>query len=214
MLEFTTTPDPVFRAIVEAALMHIREQLYPYVETYTPPATDLKEQDEFYADLYDELVPFFTRAEALQLVDRLQAALLDEKTVYELTDYHRLVLYYALAMFCDLHNDKALGDDGEVGPYIIDRIEVSHILEVYFPDTDFLMGPDLLHSEEFQPGEMGFTRAAWRIAAGLRPEPEDLQLTAIPPGRSTMELLEPPPNGWPTSGYIGPYPLKEPESGA
>jgi len=214
MLEFATRPDPIFRAIVEASLVHLRGDLYPFVEDYNPDIEQLKDQDEIYADLYGELVPFFTRSEALDLVDRLLSELRDGAAIYELTDYHRLVLYYGLAMFCDLHNDNALGDDGRVGAYVIDRIDLGHALDIYFPDTDFLIGPALLQTEDFQPDHFGFTRAARRIAAGLRPLPEDLQLRRMSPEESTMELAEPPPKGWPTSGYVGPYPLKEREFGA
>ena len=150
----------------------------------------------------------FTREEVLEVVDRLRSALSDEQ-FYALTDHHRLVLHDALEMFCDLHNDNVFGNEGKVGPYVIDRIDLGHILDVYFPDTDFLMGTLLLRSEENRPGEFGFTRAAWRIAAGLRPRPEDLALTPIAREVSTMEPLEPPTKGWPTAGYIGSYPLAE-----
>jgi len=46
MLQFETQPDPIFRVIVEEALAHLREQLYPFAETYTPTKEALAEEDE------------------------------------------------------------------------------------------------------------------------------------------------------------------------
>jgi hypothetical protein len=211
MLEFASEPDPIFGAIVDAALRETRDILFPYLPSAEPLSPeDLAGREEEYDALFPNLVPVFTWREALAMVDRLIAAKAAPE-LYHLNDYHWLVLYSALDLFCDLHNDKALGRDGKVGPYVIDRIDLDAFLDTYFFDADFLAGPGLLQAEEVQPDFYGYTRTAWKIAAGLRPSTEEQELERIDPQDSDMEAPEPRQKPWPTAGYVGPYPLREPE---
>ncbi len=71
--------------------------------------------DEHQRELYPELTRFFDRKELLEVLDRLLEAS-QQPAMYEITDYHWLVVHECLEMFCGLHNDDALGDDGKVGP--------------------------------------------------------------------------------------------------
>ncbi len=79
-----------------------------------------------------------------------------------------------------------------------------------FFDTDFLVGPMLLHAEEKAPGQLQITKEAWRIAAGLKPTARDLRMVRVSP-RELARLRSEPPSAVPASGYIGPYPLRERE---
>jgi hypothetical protein len=121
-----------------------------------------------------------------------------------LTDYHWLVLYACLRLYCDLHNDGATGD--QVGRYEIEHIDFDAIVERFFFDTDFMMGATLLAAEEAAPGQLRVTRQAWKIAAGLRPEAKDLRLTVVrrsgEDGCDSVRCV-------PVFGYGGPYPLWE-----
>lgn len=206
MLEFQTTPDPIFLAILDAALEHARNDLYPFLETAQPSQEDLAEQDEFYRDLYPDLARLFTREEALAVVDRLTAAL-HEETLYRATDFHWLVLHGCLLVFCELHNDDALGRDGKVGPYTIDEIDFDSILSAFFFDIDFLFHGELIvsseHGERTPPG---ITEQSWKIAGGVKPGAADLALTAITLEDSWSEPAADKPV--PLSGYVGPYPMR------
>ena len=81
----------------------------------------------------------------------------------------------------------------------------------FFWDTDFHLGSVLLEAEERAPGQVQATRQAWKIAAGLRPDPEDLQIVAVQ--RDEEEIWPPDPDERPVpeSGYVGPHPLLEPD---
>ena len=210
MLSFQARPDRVFLAILHEALQRTREEL-DFAPTYTPTHEDHAEMDEHYRALYPELARFFERRELVEVLDRLLQAQ-REPAVYEISDYHWLVLHECLEVFCDLYNDAVLDHDGQVGPYIIDTIDFEAIVSRFFWDIDFQLGSVLLEAEERAPGRVQATRQAWRIAAGLRPDPEDLQIVAIPQSAEEIWSSDPDERPAPESGYIGPYPLLEPDT--
>ena len=211
MLQFQVRPDRVFLAILHEALQRTREEL-DFAPAYSPTHEDHQEMDEHYRELYPEIARFFERRELLKVLDRLLEAN-QQPTIYEITDYHWLVVHECLEVFCDLHNDAALGDDNEVGPYIIDTIDSAAIVSRFFWDTDFQLGSVLLEVEERKPGRMQATRQAWKIAAGLRPDPEDLQIVPVPLEEEEISPSDPDERPVPESGYVGPYPLREPDDG-
>ena len=133
MIAFANDPDPIFRAILDAALQWTRDEFYPYVDSYQASAEEIRQLDEGYED--SQLSRFFSRSEALAQTDRLITALQDSNH-YRVTDYHWLILYVALETFCDLHNDGEFGDS--VGPYTIDHIDFGSMIDQFFFDTDFL----------------------------------------------------------------------------
>jgi len=208
MLHFQMRPERVFLAIFHEAVQRTREEL-DFAPAYTP-TQDQAEMDEHYRALYPEITRFFARRELFEVLDRLIEAS-QQPTIYEITDYHWLVVHACLEVFCDLHNDDALGSDGEVGPYIIDTIDFEALVSRFFVDTDFRLGSVLLQAEERKPGRVQATRQAWKIAAGLKPDPDDLQI--VPVDRSEQETWPPDPDERrvPESGYVGPYPLLEPD---
>ena len=58
----------------------------------------------------------------------------------------------------------------------------------------------------------GLTSQAQKIAAGLKPDPEDLEIVPVSDEDSEAgAVLQPSGRPYPTSGYIGPYPLREPK---
>ena len=68
----------------------------------------------------------------------------------------------------------------------------------------------LLRTEEMAPDQLGITKEAWKIAAGLKPNARDLRLDRMSPAEVSELHYEPPPTV-PSSGYVGPYPLREPD---
>lgn len=210
MLVFQEEPDRIFLAIVHEALAHVREvHLVCYRQGYRPTRSERKELDESYRSLFPDLARFFTRTQLIRLVERLLAASRDEHRWYRLTDYHWLVLYSCLHLYCDLHNDDATGTGDRVGPYEIEAIDFDAIVDQFFFDTDFLMGPLLLEAEEKAPGQLLATHEAWKIAARLKPAAKELRLKPV--ARDTgPEIEKGAGRAVPQAGYVGPYPLREP----
>jgi len=208
VIVFQEESDSIFLALVHEALEYVRDvHLVRYRSGYRPTTAERRELDELYADLYPELTRFFTRPQLIRVIERLLRASRDAGRWYRITDYHWLVLYASLQMYCDLHNDGATGTGDRVGPYEIERIDFDALVGQFFFDTDFLMGPVLLEAEEKSPGQLGPTRAAWKIAAGLKPGPKDLRLRPVE--RPRDEMASGRRRATPASGYIGPYPLRE-----
>jgi hypothetical protein len=208
MLLFEVVPDPVFLVILHEALAYVREvHLLLYREGYRPSRSEREELDQQYAELFPELAPFLTRARLVRVLDRLLSASRDTQ-LYRLTDYHWLIIYVCLKMYCDLHNDGTTGTGDVVGLYEIERIDFDAMVDRFFFDTDFLLGKLLLQAEERAPGSLMTTGEAWKIAAGLRPTGRDLTLVRLRTDSRDWSSTDDGPV--PKAGYVGPYPLREP----
>jgi hypothetical protein len=210
MLVFQDRPDVIFLAILHEALEYVRDvHLVRYRKGYRPTREERQELDESYGELFPDLAAFFTRTRLIRLIERLLRASRHRRR-YRLTDYHWLVLHSCLRTYCDLHNDDATGTGDRVGPYEIEHIDLDAILDRFFFDLDFLMGPSLLAAEEKAPGQFGVSREAWKIAARLKPGAGELRLTPVRAPAEAAAVSEP-ERDVPIRGYVGPYPLREPD---
>ena len=133
MIYFQTKPDAVFEAILK--------------EAFASEASEIQLlSDDGAIDSWEGLYPETSRRlcpyEAVRVLVQLSAAMKDSP-VYRLTDLHWLVLYEALKNFCATHND--LLDDFDqrtrpVGDYNIGEVDGDALVNIYFWDTDFLLG--------------------------------------------------------------------------
>jgi hypothetical protein len=177
MLRFQACPDRVFTAILHDAL-ELGGALLRVRRTRPRPA-ELQQREAVYASLYPRTSTFFTRLEALDVMTALLAASRDA-AVYQITDFHWLVLYECLEAFCGLHNDSVKGKrrtTRAVGLYRIGPIDFDFIVDHFFWDTDFLLGRDLLElSPDQRQRQLGVSDEAFSIAAGLKPHPDELRI--------------------------------------
>jgi hypothetical protein len=206
MLRFARKPDRVFRVILHGALEIRRDMIAELVDF---PARGREE----YPAAFPALARFFAPEAALDVLDRLLQAS-KARTLYQLTDYHWLVLHDCLEAFCDLHNDSARDSRSgthRVGPYAIGRIDFEAILDRFFWDTDFLAGPELLElTPEQRREQLGYSDETFGIAAGLAPHPDELRLTpwTAEPG------WEAEPDPYPPRGRVPRYPPEVEENDA
>ena len=125
MLRFAQRPDPVFLAILHAALEDLQETL-----------TDLQAEDwpAQYPSAARCFSPDLARTTLEQLLTASRA-----KQVYQLTDYHWLLLYDCLRVYCEIHNDfapEAPTQTLPVGPYQIGPIDFDALIDqLWFPIT-------------------------------------------------------------------------------
>jgi hypothetical protein len=177
MLRFQVCPDRVFTAILHDAL-ELADSLLRLPRT-RPRLGKLQKRDTVYASLYRRTAKFFPRPQALDLMRALLAASRDG-AVYQITDFHWLVLYECLEVFCTLHNNSVTGNrrtTRAVGPYRIGGIDFDALIDQFFWDTDFLLGDDLLSlSRDQRRNQLGITDEAFSIAAGLKPHPDELRI--------------------------------------
>ena len=189
MLRFASDPDRVFLAILHAAIEIARDEIEPPRAGLKLTASEEAELDQNYGEAYPALAAFFTRAETARLLDRLLTASRDADTLFQITDWCWLVLHTCLEGFVHLHNDLGLA---EVGPYRIGKIDFDAVLDVYFWDTDFLMGRTLVDIGEREREQMGVSPETFGIAAGLRPHPDEVLITAVEWETPDGKPFEPP----------------------
>jgi hypothetical protein len=198
MLRFETPPDKILVAILSSALELQKNYIEELIETETDPMI------QWWLAAEPMLARFFDPRTAARLIEGLLAANCDTR-LYQLTDYHWLVVYRCLKVFCDLHNDEAATDPtgrADVGPYSIGSIDFDAIVDRFFWDTDFLIGPELLElSADQRRQQLGVSDEAFSIAAGLKPHPSELEIRPVvdPDWRGQDDES-------PAHGIIGAYP--------
>ena len=100
MLRFQSHPDKVFSAIlkdgIELMIDEFNNALY-FANSYE------ETNDELHAVLPNALKVFKPRTALTTLREMLDC--LEKPQLYQLNDYHYLLLYDTLSNLCDLHND-------------------------------------------------------------------------------------------------------------
>jgi hypothetical protein len=142
MLRLQAAPDRVFTAILHDCLAWTCDGLEYFTEAYRPNKGELKDRDEFYWATYPRMARFFRRKDAVALVERLMTAS-KELALYQITDFHWLILCDALKAYCDDHNDVAWDSESGVlivGHYEIGEIDFDYILDHFFPGFGLLGG--------------------------------------------------------------------------
>jgi len=167
MLRFAQPPDAVFLAILHDALDDFQETL-----------ADLEAED--WPALYPLAARCFSQALARTALQELLTASRAPQ-LYQLTDYHWLLLYDGLRVYCTIHNDfaqEAPTTTLPVGPYQIGPIDFDAVVDQYFWDTDFLLdGPTLAGLSPEGRQSMGVADEVFGIAQGLPPHADELTLT-------------------------------------
>ena len=103
------------------------------------------------------------------------------KSLYQLTDYHWLLLYEVLWRFCELFND----DPQEIAPTLakqhgINEIDFHEIIDWYFWDTDFLASPDdLINIGEDGRKQMDFGEEAFGVVQRWVPHPQEIKMVRL-----------------------------------
>ncbi len=169
MLRFATKPDGVFTDILHASLGGMRDMLAD-LDTDAEP---------FWTAQYPNAAYCFTVRGAVSVLDQLLIASRDLQ-VYQLTDYHWLLLYDCLRVYCDIHNDEVKGAPQgalPIGPYRIGPIDFDALVDVYFWDTDFLLDHITLAGLGPEGREnLDISDEVFGIAQGLPPHPQELKI--------------------------------------
>ncbi len=176
MLRFQYPPDSIFLDILHGAI----EEVLWWLE--------LTEYDqEKFSNSYCQSAKCFHPKLAQKTLKQLLRAS-KAKSLYQLTDYHWLLLYEALWSFCEVFNDEPK----EIAPtlakqYGIHEIDFHELIDVYFWDTDFLISPDdLIAIGEDGRKQMGFGKEAFGVVQRMVPHPEEIKMVRL----STREAKE------------------------
>lgn len=93
------------------------------------------DQDECFAEDMPRSSRFFTPQEAKEQLRAMQRAI-HATALYQPTDYHWLLLYECLKLYCELFNDLPGGAINE--KYGIESIDFNGVVDYFFWDSDFL----------------------------------------------------------------------------
>lgn len=147
--------------------MHFREG-------YVPSEEEKETRQEWYEACFPRSSRLLTSDEGVELLKRLKEGHLDESTLYQLTDYHWLLLYEAVELFCDHHNDSGR-KTRKVGPYRIGRLDSGDIVQAFFWDLDYVTS-EMKDLTPAQRDSMQVSETTWGVVQGLKPHPDELRL--------------------------------------
>lgn len=177
MLGFQEDPDERSLAILHAALTDSLEE------------TELSKDDpEAYQERFTRSYPksakcFTPSLGETTLMDLLRAS--QDSALYQLTDYHWLLLYEVFWSFTQVFNDEpecVIGGLELVTKYGVREIDFYEFIDQYFWDTDFLAHPnDVIMMGEAGRKMMDFNKEAYGVIQRWTPHPEELVLTKLDP---------------------------------
>jgi hypothetical protein len=199
VLYWQDTPDEVFQTIVREAIEYYLDHFH---------VAELGEED--FREMHPWLSRCFTAEEAMTQLRALLSAHGTDGTLFQITDYHWLLLWTVLEWFCQIHNDLAVEDSAseKVGPYRIREIDFDYIRDTYFWDEDFLI-PDLFNAPADVRHQMMMNPEAWGISAGLKPHPDELAIRVFEPRGATSDPPRPTaPRPWRGGKRLRRYPPK------
>jgi hypothetical protein len=175
MLRFLDEPDEHSLAILHAALTDALEEM-------DISKDDPEDSLEDFTARYPESAKCFTPAlTETTLKDLLRAS--QESALYQLTDYHWLLLYEVLKNFTEVFNDEPEGVVGGkelVTKYGRKKVDFHDFIDCYFWDTDFLADPDgMINMGHESRQSMGLNQEAYAVIQRWAPHPEELALTKV-----------------------------------
>jgi len=202
MLRWSETPDQVFQAIVHDCLESTQDMIGVYDAEGRPTEEEREARATQYRDAFPRLAQYFSWQEAVAILKALLKASRDDGTLYQVTDYHWLLLYESLRVFAEVENDRAreFGMPIKCGPYRIGRLDFEEIVDYYFWDTDFLI-PEIAAVPEDARKQMGVSPETWGLAWGLKPHPDELKIEPVLQGDESRY-----PQIWPRRKRLGAYP--------
>ena len=195
MLRFQSHPDKVFTAILKDSIELMTDEIHDAVSL----AKSTEELSEYLNSFLPNASKVFNPQTALNTLNEILVCLAKPQ-LYQLNDYHYLLLYDTLSNLCDLHN-KAVREAeikadrkqiSQIGNYYIEKLLFHEMVDIYFYDIDFLIDTE----EAFQLGiegrkNMDVSEATFAISQGLAPHPEELSLV-VHEGETLIET-EPSP---------------------
>jgi hypothetical protein len=180
MLRFPEIPDRVFIDILHAAIQHMQASL---------------QGDHFDATGFSMRYPLSARVyvpdQAFTTLGRLLRASQSD-TLYEVTDYHWLLLYEALKRFSRHFNDE----DGGVGrirrDYGLRAVDFDELVDLWFWDQDFLLTEEELDKLDAETqGHLAVRTASVRLVQGLRPRRQELTIKRASSDRRPCSPADP-----------------------
>ncbi len=181
MLRFQTAPDRIFMAIIQESL----ELMIDQIRTVKLIGQNEEAREYELGSLLPNAGNVFNSSNSIKTVKRLLVCH-KRPGLYNLNDYHYLLLYDTLLNFCEIHNEMvrvSVGADArrreaKVGAFNIEKIDFDVLIGVYFFNLDFLLDAETVIDLGFEKRkELGLQDETFSISQGLAPHPEELKVT-------------------------------------
>ena len=167
MLRFAENPDKIFTKILELSIINALDSI-----------KDLSDISEFKI-FFPNASRNFNQRTANKTLKKL-FKYNKSPWLWQLNDYHYVLLYDTLKLFCDLGNDLT-GDTNEpvltLSGYGIWEIDFEFLIEHYFWDEDFLIDQEIMLKLTGKgKAQLGFNKETFGITMGLSPHPDELKI--------------------------------------
>ena len=175
MLHFANEPESVFTELLEGGLEITIDSLELNPEPWCCP-------------LPDEVMDLFGGSALVIAVLRDLLAASREKRIYEINDYHMLLLHEILRGQCYIYNDEVREWDGghdwepiRVNGRALRHLDANVLVDCFFPDTDFLWMPCSMDPRVPQEvlDVLGLRETTAGVLAGMKPHPDELKLVPL-----------------------------------
>lgn len=190
MLRFANNPDVIFTKILEKAFALMIDELTNDDYEYSKEELIGGKLQYFMAHAKRN----FTVETVVPVLHEL-AKYNRRAGLWEINDYHYLVIHDTLKYFCDLENDFARETSKpilSVKSYRIYELDFEEIIEFYFWDEDFLFEEDtIINLASNGKQQLGISDVVFGIATGLKPHSEELKIKLFKKG--PFEPLAPDP---------------------
>jgi hypothetical protein len=124
MLNLKRKPDQIFKQILDDAF-----------ESTCNFRSDM-DDEEYYRYCYPNASEIFTSDETLEMIDKLYD-FNKSPGVYSLNDYHLILLYDLLSLYCETQNDIAVEyGDPIINDTKISKLDIESLIEEYLPERE------------------------------------------------------------------------------
>jgi hypothetical protein len=171
MLRWSSLPDQVFTALVDAALECAIDMLGDL-------RTNGESDEESLSNFRQQTRALFTSRDLDIELRKLLSAHRSTK-FYMPTDYHFLLLYDVLNQWIEQHNESVAseGKPFEYGELRVGEVDFDFAMDHYFWDEDFLLDPEMLDClSSDQKGSFGLSAETFGVTHELKPHPKELEL--------------------------------------
>lgn len=202
MLRFAKPPDNVFQAILRSSFCYAIDLLDDMIlNNGNDNEEEMRLDGEGFmlnaAKVYSPALAKTTLVNLLRCLDRPE--------LYNLNDYHYLLIHDVLANYIETKNNIVAESEGKddkkeasvVGPFYIEEIHMEEILDMYFDNLDFLIEPDVTLDLSDWLDE-SFRDEAFEPSQEMMPYPEELELEICTDDEDTASYKVCP------SDYFGP----------
>ncbi len=179
MILFKRAPDVVFQAILRRSICYAIDIVSDLLQVFN---NDDRITRQEYLSLFPEIGRVFPPSLAKAALTELRKCI-DGPAVYTGTEYHYLLLYDVLNFYADVHNGLVMKAENPrkrreaaaVDPFLIERIHVDEMVDLYFFDENFLLDAETLQA---LPDRIRRTMRPelFGLCEGLQPHPEELEL--------------------------------------